>query len=475
LKAAFTLLKRLYRWQYIWLCLIVLAMLILHFIIIDNPPDSLILDEQHYVKEARNIIQEHKFIFLEHPPLSKLIIVAGEYVFSGFKSPVKDAGPITQAIPNNASTVIDVTDAAVFKVGKTIKIDEEIMRIQGIDTVHNQITVERGYIGTSATSHVAQRTIYYFDDNPWCWRVFPILFGIATIVFFYFICRRLNMSNRAASIATFFLAFENMTFVQDSVAMLDVFCVFFMFAAFLLYLGRRYISAGIAVGLSALGKVLGALAMPVLIIHWFFTRMKRSRWFALTVALSVITFVVGLPVLEWLVTHHFTNPYDRIKTMVDLGSSLTFANTTHPSLSRPWQWVFGYKVMPFWYNPNFMSAISPSVWVLIVPAFGYMVYRAVKRDEAGLFGSAWFFSTYILWIPLSLITDRVSYPFYFYPSVGAVCLGIGMGVSKLIDIFKSRPSGKLKWTVLGFIILIFLAHIASFIVLYPLMPIRWYS
>jgi dolichyl-phosphate-mannose-protein mannosyltransferase len=474
LKAVLTLLKRLYRWQYIWLCLIVLAMLILHFIILDNPPNSLVLDEQHYVKEARNIIQNDSFIFLEHPPLSKLIIVAGEYVFSGFKSPVTDAGTTRQAIANNATTVIDVIDASVFSVGKTIKIDEEIMKIQGIDTALNQITVERGYIGTTATSHVAQRTIYLFNDNPWCWRFFPIMFGIGSIVIFYFICRRLNMSNRAASIATFLLAFENMTFVQGSVAMLDVFYVFFMFAAFLLYLARRYISAGIAVGLSALGKVLGALAMPVLIIHWFFTKFQRSRWFSLTIALSAITFLVGLPVLEYLVTHHFTNPIDRIKTMFDLSSSLTFANTTHPSLSRPWQWVFGYKVMPFWYNPNYTSAISPSVWVLIVPAFLYMVYRAVKRDEAGLFGSAWFFSTYILWIPLSLITDRVSYPFYFYPSVGAVCLGIGMGISKLIDIFKERKSGKLKWTILGIIVFIFVAHVISFMILYPLFPIKLY-
>jgi dolichyl-phosphate-mannose-protein mannosyltransferase len=474
LKAVLTLLKRLYRWQYIWLCLIVLALLVLHFIIINNPPDSLILDEQHYVKEARNIIQDHSFIFLEHPPLSKLIIVGGEYVFSGFKSPVKDAGTTQQAI-TSSSTVIDVSDASVFSVGKTIKIDSEQMKVLSIDTALNQITVERGYIGTTATSHAAHRTIYLFDDNPWCWRFFPVMFGIGSIVIFYFICRRLNMSNRAASIATFLLAFENMTFVQGSVAMLDVFYVFFMFAAFLLYLSRKYISAGIAAGLSALGKVLGALAMPVMIIHWFFSKVQRSRWFALTVALSVITFVVGLPALEAIITHHFTNPYDRIKTMINLSSSLTFANTTHPALSRPWQWVFGYKVMPFWYNPNYMSAISPSVWVLIVPAFAYMVYRAVKRDEAGLFGSAWFFSTYILWIPLSLITNRVSYPFYFYPSVGAVCLGIGMGISKLIDIFKGRPSGKLKWTILGFIILIFMAHIASFIVLYPLMPIKWYS
>src|SRR4030043_1304776 len=41
-----------------------------------------------------------------------------------------------------------------------------------------------------------------FGDNVWGWRVFPILFGTATIVLFYFLCRRLNMSPRASHIAT---------------------------------------------------------------------------------------------------------------------------------------------------------------------------------------------------------------------------------------------------------------------------------
>jgi dolichyl-phosphate-mannose-protein mannosyltransferase len=475
LKAVFSVLKKLYQWQYIWLCLIVVATLVLHFVIVAKP-NSLILDEQHYVKEARNIIEKNDFIFKEHPPMGKLFIVAGDYFFSGFKSPVIDTGTTTQqAITDNTSAVIDVSDASVFSISKTIRIDNEQMKVQSINTELNQLTVERGYSGTTATRHVTQRTIYVFNDNSLGWRFFPIILGTGGIVLFYFICRKLNMSNRAASIATFLLAFENMTFIQNSVAMLDVFLFFFMMAAFLLYLTRRYFSAGIAAGLGALSKLIGALAVPAMIIHWFFSRINRSRWFAVTIALSAITFVVLLPVLEYIVTHDFENPYDRIKSMLSLTSSLTFANTTHPNMAQPWWWVFWYKTMPYSWSPNYISAISFSIFVLIVPAFAYMIYRAVKRDEAGLFGAAWFFSTYVLWIPLILITNRITYPFYFYPTVGAVCLGVGMGISQLIDIFRGRRSGKLKWTILGIIVLIFLVHIGFFMVLYPLFPINLYG
>jgi len=396
LRTALHLLKRFYRWEYFWLFIIVVATLALHFAIVANPVE-LILDEQHYVNEARGISENHTVKFQEHPPLGKLFIVAG---------------------------------------------------------------------------------MEMFGDNQLGWRFFSILLGTGSIVLFYFICRRLDLSRRAASIAVFLLAFENMTFVQNSVAMLDVYYVFFMFGAFLLYLLRRYFAAGIAVGLSTLGKLMGALAAPVLIIHWFASRVNRSRWFAMTIVLSLVAFVAGLFLLEYLVYQDFSkvpDPFHRIQTMLSLTGSITFDTSTHESASRPWEWVINYKVMPYWWVPHYMSAISPSVWALIIPAFGYMLFKAIRRDEAGLFGTAWFVSTYLIWIPLSLITDRMSYVFYFYPTVGAVCLGMAMGMDKFIDIFRGYRSRKLRWTLLGIVVLIFLVHIVSFMILYPLFPIKLYK
>jgi dolichyl-phosphate-mannose-protein mannosyltransferase len=127
--------------------------------------------------------------------------------------------------------------------------------------------------------------------------------------------------------------------------------------------------------------------------------------------------------------------------------------------------------MAYHYTPNYIGGISPSVWALIIPIFAYMVFRAIKRDEAALFGAAWFFGTYLLWIPIVLITDRVCYIYYFYPAVGAICIGLGIFLGWLIDIFKKRESGKLKWTVLAIVILFLMAHLASFIIMSPLFPI----
>jgi dolichyl-phosphate-mannose-protein mannosyltransferase len=129
--------------------------------------------------------------------------------------------------------------------------------------------------------------------------------------------------------------------------------------------------------------------------------------------------------------------------------------------------------MGYWYYPHYLAAISPSVWALIMPTFGYMIYRAVKGSSAGLFGVAWFASTYLFWIPLSIITDRVSYIYYFYPTVGAICLGLGLGLAQLFDFYRRRRPGKLKKTVLALFVFYLVFHLACFVCLSPVFPVYW--
>jgi dolichyl-phosphate-mannose-protein mannosyltransferase len=387
-------LLRFYRWEHFWLCLIVLATLVMHFAIINRPPD-IVFDEQHYIEDARNIVENHETLRAEHPPLGKLFLIAGMEIFG---------------------------------------------------------------------------------DNPVGWRFFPILFGTAIIVFFYFLCRGLGMGRTGSSIATFFLAFENMTFVHAGMAMLEVYFLAFMMGAFMLYVNRHWVASGAMIGLSGLAKLNGALALPTVIIHWFFSGERRSRWFALLVIMAPVVFLGWMILFDLAIVHGTTGLHDpiyRTKEMLDLSGTLKFATTEHEALSRPWEWLISYKPMAYWITPRYTGAISFTVWALTMPTFVYMVWRAIKKNSAALFGASWFFCNYILWIPASIITDRVSYIYYFYPAVGAICLGVGLALSQLMDIFRNRPSGKLKWTALVIVIIFILAHLVSFIGLSPVVPVDW--
>ena len=386
------LIQRPFRWEYTWLCLLVLLTLAMHFAIV-NSPGELILDELHYVTDARSIIHGDGSARAEHPSLGKLFIVSG---------------------------------------------------------------------------------IKVFGDNPLGWRFFPIIFGVASIVFFYFICRRLAMSREAAYFATFLLTLENMTFVQASVAMLDVFTLTFMLACFWLYLRGSYLLAGVVAGLCAQTKLTGILIVLAILIHWLIVRRDRRWFFAGAVLLVPITFLELMPLFDYFIYGYPTNPIERIKTMLSLSSGLTFVSAAHPYMSRPWIWVLRPDIMPYWYQPNYLSAISFSVMVLIIPTVIYLIFKAVRGNAAGLFAISWFAGTYLVWIPLSIITNRISFVYYFYPTVGVICIGLGLGLSQLTGLWRTRKTGKLRWLAISVVTGYLVIHVAIFAILSPLSGFPWF-
>jgi predicted membrane-bound dolichyl-phosphate-mannose-protein mannosyltransferase len=387
-------LYKFYKWEHFWLVIIVLTTLIMHLAVINQPSD-IFFDEKHYVPDARSISTNATDLRPEHPPLAKLILVAGMQIFG---------------------------------------------------------------------------------DNPWGWRLFAILFGTATIVMFYFLCRRLGMSKNATIIATFLLAFENLTFVQNGMAMLDVFFLTFMMAAFLLYACRRYISSGVAIGLAGLAKLNGLLALPTIAFHWIFTRRGRSKWIFITIVVAIIAFLELMIVCDLAITRQFSmisDPIHRVETMAKSTAALTFANYPSAGASYPWTWLYSYQaplysVMPHWYG-----AVSFSIWALIIPTFIYMIWRAFKKDDAALFGVGWFTCVFLIWIPATLITDRLTYPFYIYPSIGAICLGLGIALNQLLEYFHNGTKKPLRITALTVFVVIIVAHVLSFIVLSPIIPFNF--
>jgi len=384
------LLHRIGKWEYTWLCLLVLVILAMHFSIIAQPGQP-IFDEQHYIPDARSILQGDGTLILEHPPLGKLFIVLG---------------------------------------------------------------------------------MFLFGDNPFGWRFFSILFGAICIALFYLICRKLEMSKRASFLATFVLALSNLSFVQASVAMLDVFSLAFMLGCFYLYLKGRYLLSGMSIGLSALAKLSGALAFPAILLHWLLARRDHLRQFAGSALSALASFLLLMPLFDFVVFRQLVNPVARVIAMLTLSGSLTFANTTYEALSRPWDWILRPEIMFYWYDPHYIGAISFTIGALIIPVVCYMLFRALKGDNASLFGLSWFVGTYLVWIPISLITDRISFIYYFYPTVGAICIGLGLGLSQLLDVWESKKQGKLRWAAMLAVPGYLVCHIAVFVILSPVFA-RW--
>ena len=374
------------KWEYAWLCLILLAVLAMHFTIIGSP-DQPVFDEKYYTQDARDILDRQADVRWEHPPLGQLLITSG---------------------------------------------------------------------------------VFLFGDNPLGWRFLPVIFGALSIVLFYLICRRLGMSKRASYFATFVLGFENLSFLQASLAMLDVYTVTFMLAAFWFYLRGNYLLTGIAICLATLAKLSGAMTLPVLVIHWLIMRRDRPVPFSASLVLSMLLFIELIPLLDFIITGRFVDPVARIFYLVVQTSRVTYSYATHPYASRPWEWLMWFHIMPYWYKPYYTAAISFTVWALIIPSVIYTIFRARKGNEAGIFGIAWFISTYLTLTPLSLIGDRITYLFYFYPTVGAISIGIGLGLSHLIDFGKTKERRWVMWAIIAGVSGFMLLHTGALMVLSPL-------
>jgi 4-amino-4-deoxy-L-arabinose transferase-like glycosyltransferase len=339
------------------------------------------------------------------------------------------------------------------------------------------------------------------------------------------------MSRRASLLATFLLAFENQTFLFSGMAMLEVSSLTFTLAAFWLYLRGNYPASGIMVALSALAKLNGALAIIAILLHWLIVRRDRIWQFIVLVVSAPVFFVGLMPLADFYPFHGWVNPLERIITMLKGSASLTFANVSGTYPEKPIEWIFRWDLTPYYFHPNYLAVVSYTVEFLIIPILIYMLIRApglqsnvwlaiirlpkkiwlfmktlpgrfrlirakpleglelsqthveapelsqtytVKLEtsrahsDAGIFGLCWFAATYLVWIPAVWITDRVTYPYYIYPTIGAICIGLGMGLAQLIHLFEARQSGKLKWAAISIVVIFLLAHLAFFALVSPL-------
>ena len=299
--------------------------------------------------------------------------------------------------------------------------------------------------------------ILLFGDNPLGWRFFSVIFGSLSLVLFYLICRKLNLSRTLSSIGVYIYGFENLTFVQASIATLDVYLNTLLLASFLFYLNRKYFSSGISLGLGVLVKVSGILAGPTIFMHWLLSKSKKTlSFFYITVPLLFSIFIL-MPLFDFAVYFKFANPFIRIREILSLSVMLTYKNTIHEALSRPWEWILRYEPLPYWKAPKYIMGMSFSIWILIIPIFIYLIYKSIKRDEAGIFGLSWFSGLYLLWIPVSILTDRVTYLYYIYPAVGSICLGITLIINDLL-----KNNSKHKWIFITLIIGFLIYHFVEY-------------
>nr|MDO8135728.1 glycosyltransferase family 39 protein [Candidatus Njordarchaeum guaymaensis] len=233
-----------------------------------------------------------------------------------------------------------------------------------------------------------------FGDQEVGWRFFPIVFGVLSIWILYLLACRSTKNRATALLSSTLYALDSLAFVQSSIAMLDIFFVFFMLLGFLLYWRNNRTLACVSMGLSTLCKLVGGAGFIVLVVMMLLDHekptllLKRTAAYALSVALTlwVLLLMQGMQI----------DPLSALLGMTR-GNLFWTPHVTSTFASQPWDWLITPTPIPYYsaniprrYRVVYRGIGNPMIWLLTVPAVLGLACDYVRhREKSSLFFLLW--------------------------------------------------------------------------------------
>lgn len=341
--------------------------------------------------------------------------------------------------------------------------------------------------------------IVLFGMNPFGWRVMGTLFGALMLPFIYLFAKRLFKERWVATLATIMMAADFMHFAQTRIATIDVYVTFFIICMY--YFMYKYTTmsfndtklsktfvplalSGTMMGCAIASKMTGVYAGVGLAIIFFLTLYRRvreylyakkdidgesngishrevveqfSRRVTKTILFCVLVFVVVPAIIYTLSYLPFVNRVDQglfsrmIENQFDMFNYHSKLVATHPFSSWWYEWPIIAR--PIWYYSGEVSKTvaegissfgNPLIWWLGIPAFFYMIYEAVKRqDRICIFLIIGYLAQYVPW----MLVPRITFIYHYFPSVPFVILMIAYAFYKGYQ--KDR---RVKQVFIGYVI-----------------------
>jgi 4-amino-4-deoxy-L-arabinose transferase-like glycosyltransferase len=296
-----------------------------------------------------------------------------------------------------------------------------------------------------------------FGDNGLAWRLPSVIAGMIALVAVYLIARDTVRSAWLPVLVTAIVAFDNLTLVHGRIGTLDMLVLAPMLVGSWLALRKRWILAGVAMGIALLIKItalygIGAVVLYLLLTEgpdwWRARRMPRVGDLRGPLGFVVITFSImlfGLTVLDATLSQ-FPSPVDHIARIINYGANLRAPITVGicpEADSRPWQWLFnecqinyfrsdvtvrsGGEIVSKVARIEFRGALNPllaSAIPLGALFTGWYAWRT--RDRLALWAIAWAIANYVPYLLLAAVTPRIMYIYYALPLIPAFAVGTAL-------------------------------------------------
>ena len=328
--------------------------------------------------------------------------------------------------------------------------------------------------------------IQILGDSPAGWRLSAAIFGTFSILLIYFVALRLFSSQFLALVSAGLMSIDGLHLVMSRTALLDIFLMFFLLAAFLALLHERHIVAALLLGL-ALGTKWSAIYFIAAILIYLLV-IKRRR---VLLYLPIIPITYFFTWSGWLISDkgwsrdYSSNPlislFQYHREILNFHTGLT---TEHSYEASPWNWlVLGRPTSFFYESPKSCGAEScsqeilamgtPIIWwfglIALFITLGYFITR--RERGAGLILLA-LLSNYLPWL---LFPERTTFYFYAIAFLPYLILAITYSIKLYLEDEAKQPKRiQNVYAALGLTALIF-AYFAPVYLGIVLTYDDWYS
>ena len=309
--------------------------------------------------------------------------------------------------------------------------------------------------------------IQILGDDPAGWRFSAALIGTLSILLIYFVALRLFNSQLLALISAGLMSIDGLHLVMSRTALLDIFLMFFLLAAFLALLYERHIPAAILLGLALGTKWSAVYFIAALLIYLAFVNRKKILFYVPIIPITYLFTWSG-----WLISDRgwsresSSNPivalYNYHQEILNFHTGLT---TDHSYEASPWNWlVLGRPTSFFYESPKSCGAENcsqeilamgtPVIWwfglVALFITIGYFISR--RERTAGLILIA-LLSNYLPWF---LFPERTTFYFYAIAFLPYLILTITYSIKLYLE-DESRRQKRMQnlYAALGLTALIF--------------------
>lgn len=290
-----------------------------------------------------------------------------------------------------------------------------------------------------------------FGNNEYGFRIPSVVFGTLAILVLYLLMKKVSGDRLLSLMTCFLFSFDNLVFVHSRIATLDISLLFFLILGVYLYSCGRFVLSGISLAAGTLCKIGGLYGLLAVATYhvasgvlrvdgeldWA-TRAKRLE--ALIISYGVAFFAM-LFVMD-RIWGGYLNPIDHLLHILSYTKALTAPVPTGIQ-SNPWQWLLNQVQIPYlkvdvnkmadgqvtgsYTTVHFNGAMNPLIVYLTLPSVIYATYLLItRRDRTSLLSVAWFAGTYLPFIPMVLIWNRVMYLFYFLNTLPSACAAISL-------------------------------------------------